>query len=220
MRQAYEAANCVIPVSQELVDDLASFFGKAYRWQAVSNIIDTDFWSPRPSLSEEKAGFRFCCLAVANIYGKGYDVLAEALDLLPADIELHIAGRGTDSLPMQKLFGRRHGVHLHGELSKEEVRALLWQSDALVLPSRSEAQPLVLLEALATGIPVVGTECIPKSVRIPGGCLIAPVGDAKTLAEKMREVMKVQPSKEFFGAVERLASSSVVAKQLADIFKS
>ncbi|MBQ4229694.1 MAG: glycosyltransferase [Bacteroidaceae bacterium] len=220
MRQAYEAANCVIPVSQELVDDLASFFGKAYRWQAVSNIIDTDFWSPRPSLSEEKAGFRFCCLAVANIYGKGYDVLAEALDLLPADIELHIAGRGTDSLPMQKLFGRRHGVHLHGELSKEEVRALLWQSDALVLPSRSEAQPLVLLEALATGIPVVGTECIPKSVRIPGGCLIAPVGDAKTLAEKMREVMKVQPSKDFFGAVERLASPSVVAKQLADIFKS
>ena len=40
MCRAYEAATCVIPVSCELVDDLAPFFGKAYRYHPVSNIVD------------------------------------------------------------------------------------------------------------------------------------------------------------------------------------
>lgn len=236
MRQAYEAARCVVPVSRELVDDLAPFFGKAYRYQPVSNIVDTDFFCAGKRGSSSGSKFCFCCLAVADIYGKGYDVLADAIRQtgaadssrhVPA-IELHIAGRGTDSQAMKELFGLvdegAHGgspeVHLHGELDKAGVRDLLRQSDALVLPSRSEAQPLAVLEALATGIPVVCTESVPASLRIPGACLVAPIGNAKALAEKMQEVMTVAPSSEFSEAVRRLASPSVVARQLTELFQS
>ena len=105
-------------------------------------------------------------------------------------------------------------------MDKQGVRDLLWQCDALVLPSRSEAQPLVILEALATGIPVVTTECIPISLRIPGATLIAPIGDAKALVEKMQEVMHIPPSLEFSKTVQRMASPSVVAKQLTVLFQS
>ena len=218
MRQAFESAKCVIPVSRELVDDLAPYFGKDYRYQPVSNIVDTDFFTYKEREPIQGRPFRFCCLAVADIHGKGYDVLAEALQYLPADVELHIAGQGTDLRPMQELFVHKPNVHLHGGLDKTGVRELLLKSDALVLPSRSEAQPLVVLEALATGIPVVSTESIPSSVRVSEACLLAPVGDAKMLAERMLEVMNVKPSKDFFDAVERIASPSVVAKQLTDIF--
>ena len=164
--------------------------------------------------------FRFCCLAIADIYGKGYDVLAEAIGHLPADIELHIAGQGTDSKPMQNLFAKSSNVHLYGQLSKSGVRDLLWKCDALVLPSRSEAQPLVILEALATGIPVVTTECVPLSLRIPDACVVAPVGASHALAEKMQEVMHIAPSREFSAAVQRMASPSVVARQLTDLFRA
>ena len=229
MRQAYEAANSVIPVSRELVDDLAPYFGTAYRYTPLSNIVDTDFFSFR-----ERSGwsmtdgqwqvvgrpFRFCCLAVANIYGKGYDVLAEVLQYLPVNIELHIAGQDTGGQPMQSLFGSRPGVYLHGQLSKADVRDLLWRCDALVLPSRSEAQPLVILEALATGIPVVSTECIPASLRISEACLIAPIGDAQVLAEKMQEVMHIASSRKYSDAVQLMASPSVVARQLTELFTS
>ena len=228
MRQAYKSAACVIPVSRELVDDLAPFFGKDYRWQAVSNIIDTDFFTycERKSLSDRP--FRFCCLAIADIYGKGYDVLAEAMEKLKGEkvkrlnraFELHIAGQGTDSRPMQELFAHMPNVHLHGYLDKNGVRDLLWQSDALVLPSRSEAQPLVILEALATGIPVVSTECVPESLRIPEACLIAPIGDAKMLAEKMQEVMHIAPSQAFSDAVRQMASPAVIAQKLTELFLS
>ena len=217
MQQAYEAASCVIPVSQELVDDLAPFFGKAYHYQPVSNIVDTDFFAYREREPLAGRPFRFCCLAIADIYGKGYDVLAEALQYLSADIELHIAGKDTDSKAIRKLFADRR-VQLYGQLDKAGVRDLLWKSDALVLPSRSEAQPLVLLEALATGISAVTTESVQPSVRIPEACRFAPIGDARSLAEKMKEVMQIAPSKDSSEIVGRMASPSVVAQKLVDIF--
>ena len=218
MREAYEAASCVIPVSQELVDDLAPYFGKAYRYQPVSNIVDTDFFAYREREPFAGRPFRFCMLAIADIYGKGYDVLAEAIKCLPEEVELHIAGQGTDSQAVRKLFDDREGVHLYGHLNKEGVRDLLWKCDALVLPSRSESQSLVLLEALSTGIPAVSTECIPPSVRIPEVCLFAPVADARKLAEKMKEVMNIPPSQEFAEKVQRKASPSIVAEQLLELF--
>ena len=147
-------------------------------------------------------------------------VLADAIEYLPANVELHIAGQGTDSKPMQNLFAQRANVHLYGQLNKDGVRDLLWKCDALVLPSRSEAQPLALLEALATGIPVVSTECVPQSVRIPQACLLAPVGDARMLAEKMQEVMSIAPSREYSDIVQRMASPLVVAKQITELFQS
>ena len=218
MIEAYESASCVIPVSQELVDDLASFFGKAYRYQPVSNVVDTDFFAFREREPLDGRAFRFCQLAVADIWGKGYDVLAKAIKSLPEDIELHIAGQGTDSQTVRRLFEGRKGVHLYGHLDKVGVRDLLWECDALVLPSRSEAQSLVLLEALSTGIPAVSTECIPPSVRIPEACRFAPIGDAQKLAEKMREVMSIRPSREFAEVVKRQASPSVIASKLTEIF--
>ena len=218
MRRAYEAATCVIPVSSELVDDLAPFFGKAYRYHPVSNIVDTNFFTFRDRKPLHGRPFRFCCLAVADIHGKGYDVLAEAMTQMPEDIELYVAGRDTDALPMRQLFAASSNVHLFGHLDKAAVRDLLWQSDALVLPSRSEAQPLVILEALATGIPVVTTECVPLSLRVPNACLIAPIGDAHALAERMQEVMHIAPSRAFSDAVCRMASPAVIANELSQLF--
>ena len=229
MRQAYEAAAYVVPVSRELVDDLAPYFGKSYRYSPISNVVDTEFFTYRERSGWTKVNeewsvvgrpFRFCCLAIANIYGKGYDVLADALQYLPADIELHIAGRDTDSKVMQRLFANRLNVHLYGQLDKVGVRDLIWKCDALVLPSRSESQSLVILEALATGIPAVSTECIPHSARIPQACRFAPIGDARILSEKMQEVMHMAPSQEFSEAVRSMASPSVVGRQLIDLFES
>ena len=219
MRHAYEAANCVVPVSRELVDDLVPYFGSAYRHHVISNVIDTDFYSFCERKPFEGRPFSFCCLAVADIYRKGYDVLAEAIAQL-SNVELHIAGQGTDSLPMRELFAGKGNVHFYGHLDKAGVRDLLWKCDALVLPSRSEAQPLVVLEALATGIPVVGTECLPASLRVPDACIIAPIGDARLLAEAMQSVMRVPHSRRFSEVVQRTASPAVVASQLTALFES
>ena len=103
-----------------------------------------------------------------------------------------IAGRftaGNDCLRAIRSLAIADRVVSHGELNREGVRRLLYDCDCLVLATRSEAQPLVLLEAMSTGIPVISTEVIPRSERIPGACYIVPVDDAGSLAHAMLRMM-------------------------------
>lgn len=224
LKKAYHEASMVLPVSEELVNDVACYFGDDYKWQALSNTIDTDFFAykPRPEIPGRR--YRFCC--IANYWPlKGYDVLFAAIRKLQVkglDIELQIAGMGTDSHSCLQAIEQKqlHSVTTHGLMTKEAVRNLLYESDALVLASRSEVQPLVLLEAMSTGIPVVATECVPHSLRISGGCSIVPIDDVDALAQAMEHVMATPriDGEKLSKQVKALASPQVVGKRLETIF--
>jgi glycosyltransferase involved in cell wall biosynthesis len=220
LREAYENASLVIPVSEELVENISCYFGKGYRWQAVSNTVDVDYFHYQPREPLDGRPFRFCCLA--NFWPlKGYDVLLPAFRQLREaglNVELHIAGRGTDSAACKAMLSE--GVVAHGLISRVAVRDLLYQSDSLVLASRSEVQPLALLEAMSTGIPVVATACVPQSLRIEGGCTIVPVDDVQALSDAMRRMME---QKDFDGgsvsaSVRQLASPEMIGRRLTTLF--
>ena len=220
LREAYEQADLVIPVSEELVENIACYFGKDYRWQAVSNTIDVDFFQYRSRQSREGRPFRFCCLA--NFWPlKGYDVLLPAFRQLRekgADVELHIAGRGTDSAACRKMLFE--GMVIHGLISRDAVRDLLYQSDALVLASRSEVQPLVLLEAMSTGIPVIATTCVPQSLRLQDGCRIVAVDDVDGLSAAMADVMtQTVDGRQLSQQVREMASPEVIGGRLVSLFE-
>ena len=220
LKEAYEKANLVIPVSEELVENIACYFGKNYRWQAVSNTIDTDFFHYQARKPLSGRPFRFCCLA-NNWPMKRYDILIPAfrqLRELGKNVELHIAGRGTDSAEFRSSLS--DGMITHGLINKEAVRELLYQSDALVLASRSEVQPLSLLEAMSTGIPVISTECVPQSLRIEGGSTIVPIDDVRALAEAMSDVTNNSPvdGQWLSQEVKRMASPEVIGRKLEQLF--
>lgn len=222
LKECYQQANMVIPVSEELADSISCYFGTEYQWQAISNTIDTGFFHYQPRSPQKRRAFRFCCLA--NFWPmKGYDVLVAAFQRLREtglEAELHIAGRGTDSAACRSMLSE--GIVTHGLLGKKEVRDLLYQSDALVLASRSEVQPLVLLEAMSTGIPVISTECVPKCLRVKEGSTIVPIGDAQALANAMCHIMN-QPftgGQQLSERIAAMASPTVVGKQLEKVFAS
>ena len=224
LKQAYEQAAMVLTVSEELVHDTACYYGTDYRWQYLSNVIDTQFFHVAQRKPREGRPFRFCCVADYS-YRKGYDVLFEACRLLQAegcDIDLHIAGRKTDGKDCQTAIathGLKH-VFTHGLLDQEGVRSLLYESDALMLASRSEVQPLVVLEAMSTGIPVVGTMSIPRCLRIEGGCRVVAVDDAAALAEAMQALSNepVADGEYLSEQVRAMASPAVVGQRLQTIF--
>lgn len=221
LRDAYRSASCVVPVARELVASTSDFFGKDYRWTEISNLIDVDFFSYKERQPLEGRPFRFCCLAIANgkwFYYKGYDVLLAAFNGM-TDAELHIAGRATNGETMRKAVDGIENVFIHGDLTKSQVRDLLYTCDALVLASRGEVQPLVVLEAMSTGIPVVATDVIPQSERIPGACLIVPAGNASALCEAMQHVKTIPSSEDISMKVREIASATIVAKRLEALFK-
>lgn len=72
-------------------------------------------------------------------------------------------------------------------LSREELSELLGTCDAFVLASYAETFGIVFIEAMATGLPAIGTECGgPENIITPeSGFLIQP-GDVEALAGKMK----------------------------------
>jgi len=79
-------------------------------------------------------------------------------------------------------------VMLTGSIPSEDVRMLYTACDIFVLPSLAEGDPLVILEAMASGKPVIATKIggIPKKVRDGwNGFLIDPA-DERQLAEKIK----------------------------------
>jgi glycosyltransferase involved in cell wall biosynthesis len=85
-------------------------------------------------------------------------------------------------------------VAFHTPIPTEQMPAMLAQADALVLPSRStpvwqEQFGRVLVEAMACGVPVVGSDsgAIPEVVGNAG--LIFPEGDALALTGRLHQLM-------------------------------
>ena len=121
---------------------------------------------------------------------KGVDVAIRALGLLEEGV-LAVAGTGPEEADLRRLAdqvapGR---VRFHGLLPKAEVQQLMAASSVALAPSRwYENQPMVVLEAMAMGLPVVASRLggLPELI-LPGvtGELVA-CDDPQALAAALR----------------------------------
>lgn len=128
---------------------------------------------------------------------KGLPVLIEAAGLLKSqgvEFDLTLIGGGPLLNEIEGLverLGLSEHVHLAGWRSNAEVRSFILQSRALVLPSFAEGLPVVLMEALALGRPVVSTWVagIPELVRPGENGWLVPPSSVEALADAVREVL-------------------------------
>src|SRR5471032_1334774 len=77
-------------------------------------------------------------------------------------------------------------VRWHGLLHRVALRALMGRADLLVITSRHEADPLVLLEAAIAGVPAVGTAVGHIPEWAPDAAVAVPVGNAAAIAREIR----------------------------------
>src|SRR5690606_13974896 len=87
--------------------------------------------------------------------------------------------------------GTADRVRFLGLVGPERVAALMRAARVVVLPSRSENFPLVVLEALAAGAPLVATRVggIPEAVRDGREALLVPPDDPAALAGALARVL-------------------------------
>lgn len=116
-----------------------------------------------------------------------YRVLAEALSRIPGDRRwaLVIAGDGTGRPEVEACFApHRTRVHLLGAVDAARLRFLYQAADILAWPSINEAYGMALLEAQASGLPVVAGDVggVPDIVSDGATGLLSPEGDAAAFA--------------------------------------
>jgi glycosyltransferase involved in cell wall biosynthesis len=127
---------------------------------------------------------------------KGLMVLIQALALAVRavpDIHVSLVGDGEMRADLEtaiKAHGLYENVTLTGWLSEAGVRTALVESHALVLPSFAEGLPMVVMEAMASGRPVLATYVAgtPELVVPDETGWMVPAGDAQALADLMVEV--------------------------------
>lgn len=80
-------------------------------------------------------------------------------------------------------------VTFHGFVPQAELQPLMRRAHLLLMSSRHEADPIVLLEAAMAGIPTVGTAVGHLRTWAPAAAVAVPVGDARALAESAASLL-------------------------------
>jgi colanic acid/amylovoran biosynthesis glycosyltransferase len=138
---------------------------------------------------------------------KGLPILLEAMTKLP-NATLTIAGDGPDrrlleSQSQQLSLAAR--VRFAGYQTPDQIRALLAQADLFVMTSFAEGVPVVLMEAMAAGVPVIATRIagIPELIADGQSGLLVPPGDADSTARAIASLLNDPALRSRFAAAAR-----------------
>jgi glycosyltransferase involved in cell wall biosynthesis len=148
----------------------------------------------------EKGENPFMILCVGTLHEvKGQAYLIEACRLLQEreiNFECHFVGDGPDRETLEELVSKAKlidKVYFHGKLTRNKIASLLLDADVLAAPSvptndgRREGIPVVLMEAMGSGVPVIASNLsgIPELVNEQLTGLLVPPRDAVSLANAL-----------------------------------
>jgi glycosyltransferase involved in cell wall biosynthesis len=148
-----------ITVSNALRQDIQSVVKREI--SVVPNVVDISKFS----VSRKKPGERLDIGLLGGMgnYRKGLDILIKAIALLKnRNIKVHVGGDG-------KLLGKFKSMALeaglfeqftfYGDVPADDTPEFYSRLDAFVLASRDETFGVVVIEAMASGLPVIATDC-------------------------------------------------------------
>ena len=193
----FDRAARVHAVSEAMVDDAAALGLDRSKAVVVRPGADTSVFMPaqdRPAGGRSGSPGRLRLVSVGNLgWVKGFEYLVVAVGRLVAagvDVVVDVVGEGRDRGRLAAAaadVGVGDRVRLVGRLSPLEVRERLWAADVFVLPSVSEGISNAVLEAMATGMAVVTTDCGGMTEVVDDGVegLVVPVRDPVALAEAL-----------------------------------
>lgn len=159
----------VISVSALTRDRLVGWSGYSGPTYVLPNAVHLEQYGIRPKrrdlVDRYKVDGKRVLLTVGRLdsaeRSKGFDEVLDVLADLPEDVVYIIAGGGNDFQRLQKktlALGVAHRVVFTGLFDDADKPDLYNLADAYVMPSRGEGFGFVFLEAMACGVPVIGSK--------------------------------------------------------------
>lgn len=186
-------ASCVTPVSQDLQAAMQAR-GLKGKYEVVYNVVDTALFHPAPAGHNGK--IRFLHVSTLDDPHKNISGMLRAAALLArqrSDFECWFVGDGDTSphiATAQQLNIYNHTAFFAGTKTTAEIADLMRSSGCFLLFSNYENLPVVIIEALASGLPVLSSAVggIPEHITPGKGMLVAPRDEA-ALKEAMSSML-------------------------------
>ena len=192
-RATFDSADAVFCYTETDADRLREF-GVSSSIHVVPNGIDTDRFSPDGAESDRIAGDPAVLFVGRLVEGKRPGDALSAIERVREfhpGARLHFAGRGPLRENLEQRVAERgldDTVAFLGEVPHEEMPDLYRGADLFVLPSRAEGLPRTVLEALASGTPVVTSDLTQLGPIVDGAGTTVPVGDWEGFADALDEL--------------------------------
>lgn len=210
----------VVVPSQALAEFLARHGFPRRRMHVIPYGVEPRTVERRPARGRAVFG------TAANLeYHKGIEVLLAAAARVESPLQLEIYGDGSARATLEA-EARRLGISARFHGFDPGFRSRLDELDVFVLPTRGDNLPVSILEAMASGLPVISTRVggIPEQIEDGAtGYLVEP-DDVDGLAAALGRLAADPERRDAFGRagaakVEREFSSAGVARRLLDLYE-
>jgi glycosyltransferase involved in cell wall biosynthesis len=165
--------------------------------RVLPNIVDLQRFKPAAGARRDAAAPHLVVArALEPIYDVGTAIRAfAAVRAAIPQARLSIAGTGPELDALRALAGSLGvdgAVSFTGRLDRDQVAALYRDADVMLNPSRVDNMPNSVLEALASGVPVVSTDVggVPFVVAHGKTALLVPAGDDRAMSEATLTVLR------------------------------
>jgi len=176
---------------------LREVFGRfGFASTIVPNVINLSRFSPRQPSSDAPPGPH---ILVARNLEPIYDntTALRAFHIVKnqfPNARLTIAGSGPERAALEeitRILNIDDAVHFTGRVENEYMPALYRSADVMINPSLADNMPISVLEALASGVPIVSTNVGGVPFLVEDGCtaLLIPPGDPQAMAQALIQVL-------------------------------
>ncbi|MBI4694193.1 MAG: glycosyltransferase [Gammaproteobacteria bacterium] len=213
----YTALDRLVPTTRDQFDYLRTHGIAEVRLALIPNFSAIEAVASPPVPANDPP-----ILAAAGrfVAKKGFDVLLRAIARLDEPLRLRLAGSGPEEAALRALaesLGIASRVEFMGWV--DDVRSVLDGADLFVLPSHDEPFGIVVLEAMALGVPLVSTMTAgPREILDAATALLVPIGDVDALAAAIASTLAAPGAARARAAValdrfrERYSAGAVVAR--------
>jgi glycosyltransferase involved in cell wall biosynthesis len=230
IKTIWKNSSAVVSNSQGL-KDLALKSREGQEIDVIYNGIDTEQFFPKPELKNTMSQFIITTGASRVTQRKGLNYLIEAVaQLLPKDpnILVKIMGDGDAKDELEKLaknLGIENNIKFIGRIPSENTTPHYQEASLFVLPSLNEGMSNAMLEALASGLPIIATDTGGTKELLNDGenGFIVKMKDSSDIAEKIEKLIQNPELRQKMASESRKIAENFswkkVASQYAEIYK-